>query len=228
MQKIEWNNEFVRELQSGNYPKYPNEVMLKIIFGSYLENSVKPQGGWRVLDVGCAFGSNLIPFADMGCAIHGIDIHCDIANSAKKMMDARGYSEGVFSEGTNRSIPYEDNYFDLLLSINTLHYEASEQDILGALAEFKRVLKPDGVLYLSTVGPDHEIYLRSKLVDHHINEIQNFGFRDGEKFFFFDNERYLKYYLAKYFKDIETGKVQEKLMKLPLDFLIGVARKDLG
>ncbi len=228
MQKIEWNNEFVRELQSGNYPKYPNEVMLKIIFGNYLEKSVKPQGSWKVLDVGCAFGSNLIPFADMGCTIHGIDIHSDIANSAKKMMDSRGYSEGVFSEGSNRSIPYEDNCFDLLLSINTLHYEGSEQDMLDALSEFKRVLKPGGVLYLSTVGPEHEIYLRSKLLKNHINEIQNFGFRDGEKFFFFDNERYLKYYLEKYFKHIETGRVQEKLMKLPLDFLIGVARKDLG
>lgn len=225
MQKLEWNQEFLRELSTGNFPKYPNEVMLKLVFGRYLEQPLKPQASWRVLDVGCAFGSNLIPFADMGCEVCGVDIHSEIAENAKKVMNARGYSNIDFREGTNRALPYPDNHFDLILSINTLHYESSENDLQAALAEFRRVLKVGGAVYMSTVGSEHEIYRRSKLVDQHINLIQDFGFRNGEKFFFFDNERYLNFYLSKYFSDVETGKVTEKLMTLPLEFLVAVARK---
>ena len=54
--------------------------------------------------------------------------------------------------------------------------------------------------------------------------IRNFGFRDGQEFFFFDNERYLEYYCKKIFSDVETGRVTEQLMNLPLDFFIAVCR----
>ena len=225
MQKQKWNEEFLRELDTGEYPKYPNEVMLKLVFGSYLEKPLAPQKNWKVLDVGCAFGSNLIPFADMGCEVYGIDIHSEITTNAEKVMNARGYNKVEFRECSNRSIPYPDDFFDLILSVNTLHYESSEKNMLDALSEYERVLKKGGAVCLSTVGPDHSIYKRSKLVDEHINLIQDFGFRDGEKFFFFDNERYLNYYLSKFFIGVETGKVTEELMTLPLDFLVAVARK---
>lgn len=225
MQKQEWNDEFKRELETGNYPKYPNEVMLKLIFGSYLVRPVKPAKNWKVLDVGCAFGSNLIPFADHGCEVHGVDIHEDIADKAAYVMASRGYENATFSEGTNQKIPYDDNTFDLLLSVNTIHYEGSEQDMLAALAEFRRVLKPGGAVYISTVGPKHEIYRRSVIVEGHLNEIRDFGFRTGERFFFFDNERYLHEYLSRNYEDVENGQVTEKLMTLPLDFLVAVARK---
>ena len=126
MQKQKWNEEFLRELDTGEYPKYPNEVMLKLVFGSYLEKPLAPQKNWKVLDVGCAFGSNLIPFADMGCEVYGIDIHSEITKNAEKVMNARGYNKVEFREGSNRSIPYPDDFFDLILSVNTLHYESSE------------------------------------------------------------------------------------------------------
>lgn len=227
MQKTEWNNEFLRELKAEEYPKYPNEAMLKVIFGSYLRNRPILSSNMKVLDVGCAMGSNLIPFADMGCDVHGIDIHPDISNNAKKIMKHRGYEDIDFKEGSNRNIPFPDNSFDLITSINTLHYEKNEEDMMLALNEFQRVLKPGGGLYISTVGPKHEIYNLSKPLGNHENLIQDFGFRSGERFFFFDNERYLDYYLSKIFTNVETGRVTEKLMTMDLDFLISYATKPL-
>ena len=227
MQKTEWNNEFLRELKAEEYPKYPNEAMLKVIFGSYLRNRPILSSNMKVLDVGCAMGSNLIPFADMGCDVHGVDIHPDISNNAKKIMKHRGYEDIDFKEGSNRNIPFSDNSFDLITSINTLHYEKNEEDMILALNEFQRVLKPGGGLYISTVGPKHEIYNLSKPLGNHENLIQDFGFRTGEQFFFFDNERYLDYYLSKIFTNVETGRVTEKLMTMDLDFLISYATKPL-
>jgi len=224
-QKEEWNREIQREKQVASYPKWPNEAMLKVLFGGadYLKTPYKPQSQWRVLDVGCGFGNNLVPFSDIGCDCHGVDIHPQMAATAQEVMDKRGF-KARFQEGSNRSLPYPDSHFDLLLSVNTLHYEGSEERVIAALKEFRRVLKPGGGLYLSTVAPKHEIYKRAETMGGHRYRIRDFGFRDGQEFFFFDSERYLQYYCETIFKDVETGRVTEQLMKLPLDFFIAVCR----
>ena len=224
-QTEEWNQEHQREKQTVSYPKWPNEAMLKVLFGGsdYLKTSLKPNPSWRVLDVGCGFGNNLVPFADIGCECYGVDIHPQMAETAQEVMDKRGF-RAHFQEGSNRSLPYPDAYFDLLLSVNTLHYEGSEDLVLAALREFRRVIKPGGGLYLSTVAPEHEIYRRAETMGDHRYRIRDFGFRSGQEFFFFDNERYVHYYLNKIFEDVETGRVTEKLMNLPLDFFIAVCR----
>ena len=224
-QKEEWNREIQREKQVASYPKWPNEAMLKVLFGGadYLKTPYKPQSQWRVLDVGCGFGNNLVPFADIGCDCHGVDIHPQMAATVQEVMDKRGF-KARFQEGSNRSLPYPDGHFDLLLSVNTLHYEGSEERVVAALKEFRRVLKPGGGLYLSTVAPKHEIYKRAETMGGHRYRIRDFGFRDGQEFFFFDSERYLQYYCETIFKDVETGRVTEQLMKLPLDFFIAVCR----
>jgi SAM-dependent methyltransferase len=221
----EWNKEILREKQERKYPKWPNEVMLKLLFGGsdYLKSPFKPQPSWRVLDVGCGFANNLVPFADIGCECHGVDLHPEMAATAQAVMDQRGFKTKI-QTGSNRSLPYPDGHFDLLLSINTLHYEGSEENVLAALREFRRVLKPGGGLYLSTVGPEHEIYRRALVLGHHRYKVQDFDFRNGHEFFFFDTERYLKHYCMQNFVDVETGRVTEKLVKLPLDFLIALCR----
>ena len=218
-----WNEEFAR--QQPTHPKWPNEVMVKTLFGgtNYLERPHRPQPNWRILDVGCGFANNLVPFAELGCECHGVDLHEGIAERAASVMRARGY-RAHFDVGSNRSLPFPDEHFDLLLSINTLHYEGSEENILAALAEFRRVLKPGGGVYLSTVGPKHEICRRAALLGNHQYRIQNYDFRDGQEFFFFDSERYLLQYCKQVFDDVETGRVIEKLPKLQLDFLVALCR----
>ena len=222
----EWNREFARQKTTQRYPKWPNEAMVKMLFGgnSYLEKSYKPESKWKVLDVGCGFANNLVPFLDIGCDCHGIDLHAGIAENVKDVMEERGYKL-TLGVGSNRSIPYPDNHFDLLLSINTLHYEGNEDNILAALEEFKRVLKPGGGVYISTVGPKHDIYTKAAPLLQHRYLIQDFDFRDGQEFFFFDNERYLKKYCETIFNDVETGRVTEMMPKFSLDFLTGLCRK---
>ena len=164
----EWNKEIRRQKEVRQYPKWPNEAMLKILFGgsNYLEVPFKPQSSWRVLDVGCGFANNLVPFADIGCECHGVDLHPEMAAMVQEIMNDRGYKTKI-QIGNNRALPYPDAYFDLLLSVNTLHYESTEENFLTALREFSRVIKPGGALYISTVGPDHEIYKHAELLGAH-------------------------------------------------------------
>ena len=221
----EWNKEFLRENKERKYPKWPNEVMMKVLFGgnNYLSEPFLPQPGWRVLDVGCFFANNLVPFADIGCECHGVDLTPEMAATAQQIMYERGYKTTI-QAGSNRTLPFPDQYFDLLLSVNTLHYEGTEENFLAALREFRRVLKPGGGLYISTVGPEHEIYRRAEVLGGHLYRVRDFGFRTGEQFFFCDSERYLKHFCDEVFQNVETGRVTEKLMKMPLDFLVALCR----
>ena len=55
--------------------------MLKILFGgsNYLKVPFMPQSSLRVLDVGCGFANNLVPFADIRCESHDVDLHPEMA-----------------------------------------------------------------------------------------------------------------------------------------------------
>ncbi len=206
-QSEEWALEIQRQLDSGQYPKWPNEAMVKVLFGgsNYLKTPVKPQPDWRVLDVGCLFANNLLPFAEMGCDCHGVDIHPKMVETARTVAGERGI-QAEFKVGSNRALPYSDGYFDLLLSVGTIHYEGSEENVMAALKEFRRVLKPGGRCFISTTGPDHEIYKKAKLLGNHRYQITDFDFRNDQIFFFFDTERYFHQYLSQVFRKNEIGR----------------------
>ena len=223
--EVEWLQELKRQLESGQYPKWPNETMLKILFGgeNYLEMSHKPKSDWKVLDIGCLFANNLRPFSDLGCDCYGVDINKDMVEISKKFAKSNGINAN-FLLGNNRNLPFEDNYFDILLSIGTIHYESSEANVILALNEFKRVLKPSGAAFIITTGPNHKLYKESEPLGNHRYKIKNFDFRDDEVLFFFDSEKYFKYYLNQVFENVEVGTVTEKLMKFHVDSLVGLCR----
>ena len=208
----------------GSYPKWPNETMLKVFFGNYLKKRIDLKPDLKVLDVGCGFGNNLKPFLDLGYDCHGTEITDEMAKQTQEII-SKEYKNITIKKGTNLKLPYPDNTFDILTSISVIHYESSEEDLISAVNEYSRVLKDNGVLFLITGGEKHEIVQNARLVAPHIYEIKNYDFRDGNKMFFFDNEKYLEYYLKDNFADIETGKVTEELMKRTLEFLVVVGRK---
>ena len=67
----QWNKEIQREKKERKYPKWPNEAMLKILFGgdTYLKAPFRPQPSWRVLDV--------------GCECHGVDLTPEMASTGR-------------------------------------------------------------------------------------------------------------------------------------------------
>jgi SAM-dependent methyltransferase len=222
IQAKEWAD-FHRDRVETNYPKWPSEVMLKLLFGSYLKNAVRPEKGWCVLDVGCGFGNNLRPFLELGCDCHGVEIDPGIPPMTEHLLKEMGHNASI-KTGTNRSLPYADDTFDLVLSINTLHYEGSEENVLAALSEFRRVMKPGGSLYLSTVGPNHDIQTRARTLGNHQYLIQGWDFRDGQTFFFLDNESYLEFYCSKFFDCVETVTLTERLVSIVNENLISLCR----
>ena len=203
-QQDKWNDFYVEKVK-GNFLKWPNEPMLKCLFGNYSSKQFKPDSSWKVLDIGCGFGNNLIPFLDIGCECHGVEIDSNICTLTSELLNKRGFKANI-QFGSNRSLPYDDDYFDLLLSVATIHYEGTEENIINALKEFRRVLKPGGILYVATAGPNHDIFTKAQLLGNHRYKIQNYDFRNGQEFFFFDN--------------VEVGQVTEELFSYKVDHLV--------
>ncbi|RDI48157.1 class I SAM-dependent methyltransferase [Aquicella lusitana] len=96
--------------------------------------NIKP--GDKILDVGCGKGFLLYDFTKVvpGVEVYGLDISgYAIANSKEEIRDR-------LQVGSATSLPFADNYFDLVISINTLH-NLHNYELELALREIERVGK---------------------------------------------------------------------------------------
>jgi len=112
----------------------------------YLINNLgnlKKQKNIRVLDLGCG-GGNVAGFLKSkfpNWQIFGIDVSGYAIKNAK-----RNFKNINFSLSSAEKLPFKDNFFDLVLSLDTLeHFLVYKKAILEA----KRVLKNNGTFFLA-------------------------------------------------------------------------------
>lgn len=94
----------------------------------------------RVLDAGCGTGAAMEYLAAFG-TVTG----CDLSPLALPFCRQRGLAR--LSQATITHLPFDDGCFDLVTSFDVLYHQAVE-DCGRALAEFRRVLRPGGHLFL--------------------------------------------------------------------------------
>lgn len=94
------------------------------------------KAGDRVLDVGCGKGFQLVELQNAvpGLIVHGLDI------SEYALENAHESLKGSLTLGTAAKLPFPDDHFDYVFSINTLH-NLSNYDCFDALREINRVGK---------------------------------------------------------------------------------------
>lgn len=108
----------------------------------------------RVLEIGCGNGELWKKNADRlpkDCKIYLTDISEGMLEDAKKKLKNIDYNF-IFSYVDAQDIPYEDEYFDVVIANHMLFHVKDRKKALG---EIRRVLKKEGVLYASTIGNDH-------------------------------------------------------------------------
>jgi ubiquinone/menaquinone biosynthesis C-methylase UbiE len=178
-----------------------------------------------VLDVGCGKGANLRPFLEAGCECYGVEVSDEIADHTEALLSEWGYEATVY-EGHNRNLPFEDNSIDILISSNVIHYEKSLEDINKGLSEYKRVMKPSGVAYITTVGPEWgPLYESAEIVEPHKYRLQVDDFRNGNIMTYFGSHKYFEGVVSDHFDTVETGREKSELMGVTRDELICVAQK---
>jgi ubiquinone/menaquinone biosynthesis C-methylase UbiE len=111
---------------------------------------LKKNNAEKILDLGCGAGRNLVYLVNQGFEVYGLDSAKDGLSLIKsKLKKNKNYhlNQGSFYS----KLPYKDNFFDAVISIQSLQH-GIESKIKSAIKEIERVLKPDGIIFITLCG----------------------------------------------------------------------------
>ena len=114
---------------------------------------VKISEGMRILDLGTGSGYLSFPIAknNPGCEVVGLDIVNDALETNRMRADSEGIKNLSFISYDGIDFPFEEKSFDLVVTRYALHHFP---DIEHSIGEVSRVLKSDGMLFISDPCPN--------------------------------------------------------------------------
>jgi len=145
------------EKYATNIESFPSENLL--------DRFAKAVGkGGKVLDAGCAAGRDCGLLKDRGLVPVGIDLSEPLIEIARKR-----HPDIEFKRGDFRQLPFEDASFDgVWAHASLLHFETT-QDVVMALQEFNRILRPNGIIHVfvkQQTGTEKTSVVSDKLSGH--------------------------------------------------------------
>jgi len=102
--------------------------------------------GSKVLDIGSGTGHLASMMKELGCEVYGLEPSKEMINHARN-----NFPDIEFKEGVSVLLPYPDNYFDVIISIEVMRYLSSE-DVINTYKEILRTLKKDGEFIVTHVN----------------------------------------------------------------------------
>lgn len=146
------------------YPKDILDKLPKSMYESFTgANNPQPfielKQGEVVLDLGCGAGLDLYFYAKAvgeSTKVYGLDISEDMVDKAKANMDAAGIKNVEIKCGHSDSLPFQDNFFDVVASNGIYNLSPDKEAVTR---EVFRVLKSGGRTVFS------EVVLKDKLPD---------------------------------------------------------------
>ncbi len=131
----------------------------RIDFADWALRAIKWRGNEQVLDVGCGTGRyyDTLKRQHAGIGYHGLDFSGG--------MLGKHAAAGRLVQADALRLPFEDGSFDVLMANHMLFHV---RDIDAALTEFRRVLKPAGILMATTNSlhtmPEFQVLFRRAIV----------------------------------------------------------------
>jgi ubiquinone/menaquinone biosynthesis C-methylase UbiE len=174
-----------------------------------LAREVAAKSDALVLDLGCGAGHVSFAVALHALRVVAYDIAEPMLATVAAAAKERGLSNIDTKQGPAERLPFADASFDFVLSRMSAHHW---HDVPAALAEVRRVLKPQGrVLFVDIAGADHP------LLDTHIQAVELL--RDGSHIRDYRADEWLALFQQAGFK----AQVRSR-WRLPLQFDTWVAR----
>lgn len=101
-----------------------------------------------VADIGCGAGTLSQLWAELGHRVHGLDVNASLIELAQQRAN-EGNLHIDFQVGSATNLPWSDESMDICLVPELLEHIAEWQVCLD---EFARILRPSGILYMSTTN----------------------------------------------------------------------------
>jgi cyclopropane fatty-acyl-phospholipid synthase-like methyltransferase len=121
----------------------------------WLAEAMDLRSGMRVLDLGCGrAASSIFLRREFGVEVWATDLWFNATENLARIRDA-GVEDGIFPlHADARSLPYADEFFDAITSIDSFFYYGTDDLYLNYLARF---VKPGGQLGIAGVGLTREL-----------------------------------------------------------------------
>jgi len=126
--------------------KIPSSLELEPVIFTYLYHDSK------ILDIGCGFGKTVIELCKKGYKnIYGVDINesgIKFAKTHALQLDSNPH----FSIGNATSLPFSEAVFDFVINQAFWTTVISKEERVEIIKEIGRVLKDNGVIYITDFG----------------------------------------------------------------------------
>lgn len=206
-------------------PSWPNEMLVKVLSSTNYSPIISelPENP-LVLEVGIFSGNNSRFFLENKYRVSGSELNQEMLELCEENLTRLGYEIPELTIGDNTNLAFGSEMFDLLVSINTIHYSSGENSF-KAVTEFCRVLKPGGYAIIETPGSEHFAVKQSKRKDVLKFVWRAGGFREGQEFGFFDTMEHFKTSLLRSFREVQISRRLETYPSVTLEFWMAVCKK---
>ena len=100
----------------------------------------------QMADVGCGAGTQSLVWAEVGHAVHALDVNEPLLQLGRERAAERGFKID-FQVGTATKLPWTDESMDVCIALELIEHVAEWK---ACVNEFARVVKPGGILYMTT------------------------------------------------------------------------------
>ncbi len=197
--EIDWNN-YNKNKKTTSFPLFLLEKYIK----------------GNVLDLGCGEGVYIKRIKKINHSInaYGVDISSEIIKKAKKEA-----SDIDFQSASVYQLPYLDNFFDLIYSIDVIEHLDNPEKMLK---EVKRILKPGGIFIIQTPNyPIKRVYDFYNVVS---KKNWRHSFKDDPTHIYKFNTFKLKSMCQKFFKIVDL-RVRNIFLEKKISFVEKIKKK---
>ncbi|HYG84054.1 MAG TPA: class I SAM-dependent methyltransferase [Verrucomicrobiae bacterium] len=110
----------------------------------------KEAAGIKALDLGCGGGRHTELLVTKGFQTYAVDINSAMLEATKARVDALKLDNTPeIKEGSITEIPFQDNFFDIVITTGVLHQAKSQEEYRQAISELSRVCKKGAIILLN-------------------------------------------------------------------------------
>jgi len=102
----------------------------------------------RVLDLGCGSGRHVVHLARNRFSVYGLDSSPEGIKMARARLRNEGLKASLRLQSMTKPLPFKDSFFEAVISVQVIHH-ATLAEIRKVVKEIARVLKKDGVVYVT-------------------------------------------------------------------------------
>jgi len=219
-----WNKTYLTQQNMA----YPSEYVIRIFKGKYPTlNFNKNYNKKKICDLGCGDGRDIPLLEKCGFDVYGTEISSEIINKIKNNLKEKISNQVNLAVGNNEKIPFENNFFDYLLSWNSCYYMSNEGNFQKHVEEMYRILKPEGILVLSIPKKTCFIYKDSEIKNNGYCIIKNdpFKIRNGAILRIFENEDEIKKSFSEHFKNFTFASIYDDCFGLNYHWHLLICQK---